>query len=67
MIFEDRAAVSFTHRGKEEEEEEEEEEQQQQQQKRELKRQLRALNCTHDWKKNWISLKKKKTKLLTQT
>ena len=35
----------FTHRGKEEEE------QQQQQQKRKLKRQLRALNCTHDWKK----------------
>ena len=64
MIFEDRAAVSFTHRGKEEEEEEEEEEKEE---KRELKRQLRALNCTHDWKKNWISLKKKKTKLLTQT
>jgi hypothetical protein len=41
VIFEDRAAVSFTQRGKEEEEEE----------KRELKRQLRALNCTHDWKK----------------
>jgi len=63
VIFEDRAAVSFTHRGKEEEQQQ----QQQQQQKRELKRQLRALNCTHDWKKNWISLKKKKTKLLTQT
>jgi len=63
VIFEDRAAVSFTHRGKEEQQQQ----QQQQQQKRELKRQLRALNCTHDWKKNWISLKKKKTKLLTQT
>jgi len=63
VIFEDRAAVRFTHRGKEEQQQQ----QQQQQQKRELKRQLRALNCTHDWKKNWISLKKKKTKLLTQT
>jgi hypothetical protein len=62
VIFEDRAAVSFTHRGKEEEEEEEEE-------KRELKRQLRALNFLHTRleKKLDLSHKKKKTKLLTQT